>query len=95
MWEDQTSRFYFFLSNPTVIKFHFQAHPKVPTVSLMVLKEMKTMCMELRKSICTVTEAIESVLRNRSLAEQEEQSPGTIITILKYLSAMGMVSSTM
>ena len=59
----------------------------------MVLKEMKTMCMEEQKPLCTDTEVIKTVLhRNNILAGKEEQNPGMIATLLKYLSAMGMVS---
>lgn len=66
-------------------------HPKIPVISLTVLKEMKKICNEKQKAIIETESVVEYIMqKNKNLAQKEEAESGTL---LEYLSAMGMVSS--
>lgn len=73
--------------------FAYQAHPKIPVISLTVLNVMKTMSNEEQQAIFHVDEVVRCMLqRSKNLAQEEEAKPRTIFTLLEYLSVMGMVS---
>ena len=53
---------------------------------------MKTMSNEEQRAIFQVDDVVRCILeKNKNLAQEEEAKPGTIFTLLKYLSVMGMV----
>ena len=58
----------------------------------MVLKEMRRVCSDEEKPIIPIKDIHKIIMQQiTDVAAKEEANPGTIATLMKYLSAMGMV----